>query len=116
MGQKQKGYPKTTGFYGGITDQDFIKGIYHLQITSTDIASILADYTAQTTRVFDWRIGKSANNNAHYMDFVQNAKIRRLTPTRDFNKGLQIWDAIFVTEEIVLTSVDGIADSFYVLP
>lgn len=114
LDQELNGFPDTDGnYYSEIADQNIIKGIYHLQFTSTDVANLITDAEAQTTRSFEWRIDKAAND--HYLEFTQNAKMESLIPTRDLEQGLQIWDVIMKTEAVSVECVDDLINSFYQL-
>jgi hypothetical protein len=107
-----KGYPDTDGqFYSALGEFSPISGTYHLQFTSTDVADIITDAVAQTTRSFVWKIDKA--ENTHYMQFTSNAKIVSMIATRDLNRGLQIWDVLMKIEGMSIESLDELANSFY---
>lgn len=112
LNQEVKGYPDTDGeFYSALGEFSPISGIYHLQFTSTQVADLITDALAQTSRTFAWQIDKAGND--HYMAFSSTAKIVSLVPTRDFNRGLQIWDVMLKIGAITITAVDDLANSFY---
>lgn len=110
IGQKLKGFiNSTTKQYSYISEFSPVSAVYSVQFIPLYGESIFDDWVNQTKRTLVWRMDKAEND--HYFTVTNDVYITAVDVNRDLN--FPIYTMSLMAEDITVSGVDGVANSFY---
>ena len=105
------GNPDSDGlYYESLSDFGAFHQVVNCQFTSNEVAAyLMGDKIDQTTKTLIFQIDKVGNN--HYLKFTQEARFAALIPARDYERGIDVYQAMFITEAPSIECQDYLDDS-----
>lgn len=109
--QAVKGNPDSDGlYYESLSDFGTFHQAINFQLTSTEAeAYMMADKLAQTTKTLIFQIDKVGKD--HYLEFTQECKLGALIPARDFERGIDVYQAMLFSEVPSIECLDYLDES-----